>query len=55
MTYGTGADTAGLNRQFLHAFRLEFINPRSGDDLIFEDELPQDLDNVLKELRLSAN
>lgn len=37
----------GLKRQFLHAYRLEFVHPRSGKELKFEDELPEDLQKVL--------
>ena len=30
-------------RQFLHAFELRFLHPRTGDELIFEAPLPPDL------------
>jgi 23S rRNA pseudouridine1911/1915/1917 synthase len=38
----------GLERQFLHAFRLEFPHPVGGEDLAFEDPLPQDLERALR-------
>ena len=37
----------GLNRQFLHAYRLEFIHPTNGEKMFFEDKLPEELDDVL--------
>jgi 23S rRNA pseudouridine1911/1915/1917 synthase len=41
-TYG-GAVRYGLERQFLHAHRLAFQHPRSGERLCFESPLPADL------------
>jgi 23S rRNA pseudouridine1911/1915/1917 synthase len=41
-TYG-GAERYGLRRQFLHAHRLAFAHPRSGEQLSFTSELPSDL------------
>ncbi len=41
----------GMKRQFLHAYRLEFLHPRTGKKLFFQDELPCDLKKVLKYLR----
>lgn len=38
---------AGLNRQFLHAWKLEFVSP-SGAKMSFEADLPEDLAKVLK-------
>lgn len=40
-----------LKRQFLHAYRLEFIHPISGKKLEFKNNLPADLQKVLEELR----
>jgi len=40
-----------LKRQFLHAYRLEFIHPGSGEKLEFKNDLPVDLQEVLKKLR----
>ncbi|MDP3013151.1 MAG: pseudouridine synthase, partial [Candidatus Subteraquimicrobiales bacterium] len=37
----------GLKRQFLHAYQLKFIHPRTGKFLEFEDKLPDDLQRVL--------
>ncbi|MDI6844289.1 MAG: RluA family pseudouridine synthase [Anaerosomatales bacterium] len=33
----------GLGRQFLHAYRLRFTHPTTGEDLEFTDPLPEDL------------
>lgn len=41
-TYG-GATKYGLSRQFLHAHRLSFAHPASGEALRFTSELPADL------------
>jgi 23S rRNA pseudouridine1911/1915/1917 synthase len=41
-TYG-GEARYGLERQFLHAHRLSFDHPASGDRLSFASELPPDL------------
>jgi 23S rRNA pseudouridine1911/1915/1917 synthase len=40
--YGTGG-RHGLTRQFLHASRLSFTHPTSGEKLTFTSELPEDL------------
>ncbi len=41
-TYG-GGEAHGLRRQFLHAHRLGFTHPVSGERLTFTSELPDDL------------
>ena len=40
-----------LSRQFLHAARLCFDHPRTGERLCFESPLPAELETVLHELR----
>lgn len=42
--------TEGLRRQFLHAWRLEFLQPLTGEPLSFKDPLPADLAVVLEAL-----
>jgi 23S rRNA pseudouridine1911/1915/1917 synthase len=49
-TYG-GAERYGLHRQFLHAHRLAFEHPRSGERLSFESPLPPDLAAALEAAR----
>jgi len=48
-TYGTGTVLKGvpLKRQFLHAYQLEFKQPTTGETIVLEAPLPQDLQNVL--------
>jgi len=55
-TYGTSqsnkmSQELGLERQFLHAKRLEFTHPVTGEKLALEDKLPADLLKCLKILR----
>lgn len=47
--YGGGA-LPGLNRQFLHAYRLTFRVPSTGERLTVSSELPADLQAVLDAL-----
>jgi len=48
--YGTRA-RHGLDRQFLHASRLAFAHPRTGELLEFRSELPRDLSEALDRAR----
>jgi 23S rRNA pseudouridine1911/1915/1917 synthase len=48
--YGT-AGRHGLSRQFLHASRLAFAHPRTGERLEFTSELPEDLRQALGRAR----
>ena len=45
-TYG-GAAGAGLARQALHACRLAFLHPVTAQSLVFQAELPTDLQAAL--------
>ncbi len=49
-TYG-GEAKYGLERQFLHAHRLAFTHPESGERLSFTSELPPDLTAALTAAR----
>lgn len=40
-----------LNRQFLHAEKLEFTHPITNQKMIFESELTDDLKNILDKLK----
>ena len=51
-TYG-GEDRHGLGRQFLHAHRLAFTHPETGDRLEFVSELPADLRTALEAARVA--
>ena len=49
---GDSSDTTVLlSRQALHAQRLRFEHPRSGEMLVIEAPLPADMESVLSELR----
>jgi 23S rRNA pseudouridine1911/1915/1917 synthase len=48
--YGN-AGRHGLERQFLHAARLRFRHPGTGEELSFESELPADLAAALERAR----
>ena len=49
-TYG-GSRKHGLRRQFLHAHRLAFVHPATGERLEFASELPPDLAAALQSAR----
>jgi len=49
-TYG-GEEKYGLRRQFLHAHRLAFAHPGTGEELSFSSELPADLASALNSAR----
>ena len=54
LTYGadpTLADRVGLERQWLHAVRLGFTHPGSGDHVEFESPYPDDLTRALEVIR----
>jgi 23S rRNA pseudouridine1911/1915/1917 synthase len=48
--YGRRGDELGLERQFLHARRIAFAHPETGEQVEVESELPADLDAVLRAL-----
>jgi 23S rRNA pseudouridine1911/1915/1917 synthase len=48
--YGVASDL-GLERQFLHAARLAFPHPFTGEAVVCESPLPQDLVNALERAR----
>jgi 23S rRNA pseudouridine1911/1915/1917 synthase len=50
VTYG-GEAKYGLERQFLHAHRLAFVHPQSGERLVFVSELPGELAVALEAAR----
>ena len=52
-TYGVEGDL-GLERQFLHAARLAFPHPFTGEPVECESPLPPDLQAALEEARLSS-
>jgi 23S rRNA pseudouridine1911/1915/1917 synthase len=47
---GRGEDIVA-NRQMLHAWRLGFVHPRTGEYRVFEAPLPSDFQQILKTLQ----
>ncbi len=45
------AQFKALNRQALHAARLSFIHPQSGERVVFEAEMPEDMAGLCAQLR----
>lgn len=52
--YGRKKNALGLPRQFLHAWRLCFQHPRTGQTLRLEAPLPQELQLILNQLRAKS-
>lgn len=48
---GKAGKALGLQRQFLHAYRLSFDHPITGERLEFSSDLPDDLARALESLR----
>ena len=49
-----GGEATGLARNFLHAYRLEFSHPRSGEAMSFSRGLPPELEEFAGRLRAVA-
>jgi 23S rRNA pseudouridine1911/1915/1917 synthase len=49
--YG-GTSTPAMQRQALHAYRLGFVHPFTGQDLQFESALPNDMQSALADMGL---
>lgn len=54
VVYG-GALAAGMQRQALHACRLTFVHPVTGQSMVFQAILPSDLNDALNMWSLSYN
>jgi 23S rRNA pseudouridine1911/1915/1917 synthase len=52
--YGRREETLGLERQFLHASRLAFAHPETGEPVDVESPLPHDLELALSRARRMA-
>jgi len=58
LTYGadpTVAQDLGLTRQWLHARRLGFEHPETGDRVVVESPYPDDLQRALDRLRVGLS
>jgi 23S rRNA pseudouridine1911/1915/1917 synthase len=51
---GRGGERRGPGRQMLHALRLELDHPRTGERMRFESPLPEDMREVIEDLRAMA-
>jgi 23S rRNA pseudouridine1911/1915/1917 synthase len=51
-SYKIGPNQSIFARQALHATRLGFIHPITGENLLFDSELPADMQHLLSTLRL---
>ena len=49
--YGKRSTTVSIDRHFLHAFRLKIILPGEKSPRMFEADLPEELKNVLEEVK----
>jgi 23S rRNA pseudouridine1911/1915/1917 synthase len=54
LVYG-GELALSMNRQALHAFRLGFVHPVTGQPLSFEVSLPSDFSEALNQWSLQYN
>ena len=52
--YG-GQPLAGMHRQALHAWRLSFVHPFTGQELVWSVPMPQDMQKALAQLGLRYN
>lgn len=52
--YGRGNQELLRDRHFLHACRIRFVHPDTGEELTVEAPLPEELEDVLEQLRASA-
>ena len=52
--YGPKKNRFSIQGQALHARTLGFTHPRTGEEMSFEAPLPQDMANILKQLRREA-
>jgi 23S rRNA pseudouridine1911/1915/1917 synthase len=49
--YGTTDDAEWIGRQALHAKLLGFVHPRTGEKMLFESPLPEDMRQLVEKLR----
>jgi len=54
-TYGSPSPEKGLEGQCLHARRLRFVHPRTGEKIVVETELPEYFKDVLARLSTHIN
>ena len=50
-----GKESKSVKRQMLHAYKLEFIHPVTGKEMIIKSEIPKDFSEVLERIKLHAD
>ncbi|MGD9287844.1 MAG: hypothetical protein PVG74_09535, partial [Desulfobacterales bacterium] len=50
LSSSTVAQIKSIPRQMLHAWRLGFVHPDTGENLIFESPMPEDMMAVIEKL-----
>ena len=53
--YGTNLPEIDLRRQFLHAHRIGFTHPFTGQAMVFQSPLPDDLESVISQIGLPSS
>ena len=53
--YGVNLPEIDLRRQFLHAHRIGFTHPVSGQAMVFQSPLPEDLESVVSQIGLPSS
>ncbi len=48
--YGVEGDEKLIERQALHAYKLEFPHPRTGENMVMQCELPEDIKSLIEKL-----
>ena len=50
-----GKESKSVKRQMLHAYKLEFMHPVTGKEMIIKSEIPKDFSEVLEKIKLRAD
>ena len=50
-----GKESKSVKRQMLHAYKLEFMHPVTGKEMIIKSEIPKDFSEVLERIKLHAD
>jgi 23S rRNA pseudouridine1911/1915/1917 synthase len=48
--YSSGKNDLGMEGQALHGWRLQFTHPKTGEHMVFQAPLPEDMQRALKRL-----
>ena len=50
-----GKESKSVKRQMLHAYKLEFMHPVTGKEMIIKSEIPKDFSEVLERIKLHTD